>query len=190
MSDFKLNANTTALVIIDLQYGLIPLPVQPRTFDDVVKRTAQLAEAFRAKGAPVIWVRVDLFNFRQLIVDQPMMDPNAPPPPPESVEIVAEAGKKADELLITKRFWGAFDTTPLEAELHKRGIETIVLCGISTDIGVETSARSAATLGFNVVVVEDATSARTVEAHQNAMERVFPFLGRVRSAAEVEAALA
>ena len=190
MSEFSLQANSTALVIIDLQYGLIPLPVQPRTFDEVVERTAQLAKAFRAKGAPVIWVRVDLYNFRRLIVDEPMMDLDGPPPPPESVEIVAEAGKQPDELLITKRFWGAFDTTPLEAELRKRGIDTIVLCGISTDIGVETTARSAATLGFNVVVAEDATSARSVEAHQNAIERVFPFLGRVRSAAEVEAALA
>ncbi len=190
MSEFSLEANTTALVIIDLQYGLIPLPVTPRTFDEVVKRTALLAEAFRAKGSAVIWVRVDLHNFRRLIVDQPMLDLDGPPLPPESVEIVQEAGKKPQELLITKRFWGAFDTTPLEAELHKRGIETIVLAGISTDIGVETTARSAATLGFNVVVVEDATSARTIEAHHNAINRVFPFLGRVRSAAEVEAALA
>ena len=65
-----------------------------------------------------------------------------------------------------------------------------MLAGISTDVGVETTARSAATLGFNVVVAEDATSARTIEAHQNAIERVFPSLGRVRSVAEVEAALA
>ena len=111
MSEFNLKAKTTALVIIDLQYGLIPLPVTPRTFDEVVKRTARLAEAFREKGSPVSWVRVDLHNFRRLIVDQPMIDPDAPPPPPESVEIVQEAGKKPDELLITKRFWGAFDTT-------------------------------------------------------------------------------
>ena len=138
----------------------------------------------------MIWVRVDLHIFRQLIVDIPMIDPNSSPPPPESVEIVAEAGKKADELLITKRFWDAFDNTPLEAELHKRGVTTIVLCGISTDIGVETTARSAATLGFNVAVAEDATSARSVEAHKNAIKRVFPFLGRARSAGEIEAALA
>ena len=49
MSEFNLKAKTTALVIIDLQYGLIPLPVTPRTFDEVVKRTARLAEAFREK---------------------------------------------------------------------------------------------------------------------------------------------
>ena len=91
-------------MIIDLQYGLIPLPVQPRTFDEVVTHTAHLAESFRAKRAPVIRVRVDLHNFRQLIVDKLMIDVNGPPPPPESVEIVAEAGKKSDELLITNRF--------------------------------------------------------------------------------------
>ncbi len=189
MSEFSLDANTTALVVIDLQHGIAAMPVAPRSFDEVVKRTAQLAQVFRRKGSTVIWVRVDLHNFRRLIVDQPMMDPDGPPLPPESVELVPEVGKMPDELLITKRFWGAFDTTPLEAELHKLGIETIVLCGISTDIGVESTARSAATLGFNVVVVEDATSARTMEAHLNAIERVFPFLGRVRSAAEIEAAL-
>ena len=189
MSRFILNARMTALVVIDLQHGLKIMPVAPRTFDEVVARTARLAEAFRRKGSDVIWVRVDLHNFRQLVVDQPMIDPNAPPMPPEFVEIVPEVGKREDELLITKRFWGAFDTTPLEAELRKRGVDTIVLCGISTDIGVETTARSAATLGFNVVVVEDATSARSDETHINAIERIFPFLGRVRSASEVEAAL-
>ena len=106
------------------------------------------------------------------------------------VDVVLRHGLDEDAARHVKRFWGAFDNTPLEAELHKRGVETIVLCGISTDIGVETTARSAATLGFNVVVAEDATSARSVEAHDNAIERVFPSLGRVRSAAEIEAALA
>ncbi len=95
MSEFSLNADTTALVIIDLQYGLIPLPVAPRTFDEVVKRTARLAEVFRAKGAPVIWVRVDLHNFRRLIVDQPMIDPDGPPPPPESVQNRRRGGQEA-----------------------------------------------------------------------------------------------
>ena len=189
MNEVILNASTTALVVIDLQHGLKVMPVAPRTFDEVVVRTAHLAETFRQKGSHVIWVRVDLHNFRQLVVDQPMIDPDAPPMPPESVEIVPEVGKRDDEILITKRFWGAFDTTALDAELRKRGVETIVLCGISTDIGIESTARSAATLGFNVVVVEDASSARSVETHVNAIERIFPFLGRVRSASEVEAAL-
>ena len=189
MSDFTLKASKTALVVIDLQHGLKVLPVAPRSFDEVVERTAHLADTFRQKGSHVIWVRVDLHNFRQLVVDQPMIDPAAPPMPPEFVEIVPEVGKLESEILITKRFWGAFDTTGLEAELRKRGVETIVLCGISTDIGVESTARSAATLGFNVVVVEDASSARSVETHVNAIERIFPFLGRVRSASEVETAL-
>ena len=189
MTSFILNASTTALVVIDLQHGLKVMPVAPHTFDEVVERTAHLAEVFRQKGSHVIWVRIDLHHFRQLVVDQPMIDPDAPPMPPESVEIVPEVGKREDELLITKRFWGAFDTTPLEAELHKRGVETIVLCGISTDIGVESTARSAATLGFNVVVAEDASSARSLETHVNAIERIFPFLGRVRSASQIEAAL-
>ncbi len=188
-SDFILTAEKTALVIIDLQHGLAVMPVAPRTFDEVVDRTAHLAESFRQKKSHVIWVRFDFHNFRRLVVDQAMIDPNAPPFPPESVEIVPEAGKRPDELLITKRFWGAFDTTTLEAELHKRGVDTIVLCGISTDIGVESTARSAATLGFNVVVAEDATSARNMETHLNAIEQIFPFLGRVRSASQIEAAL-
>ncbi len=190
MSDFTLKSSSTALIVIDLQYGLTVMPVAPRTFDEVVERTAQLAETFRDRGASVVWVRVDLHNFRQLIVDTPMIDPDSPAFPPESVEVVTEAGKKPEELLITKRFWGAFDNTPLEAELRKRNVDTIVIAGISTDIGVESTARSGATLGFNIVVVEDATSARTVEGHDNAIQRIFPFLGRVRSAAEVEAALA
>ena len=190
MSDFTLKPSSTALIVIDLQYGLTVMPVAPRTFDDVVKRTAQLADAFRTKGSSVIWVRVDLHHFRQLLVATPLLEPNGPAFPPESVELVTEAGRRPEEILITKRFWGAFDNTPLEAELRKRGVDTIVIAGISTDIGVESTARSGATLGFNVVVVEDATSARTVEGHENAIERIFPYLGRVRSAGQVEAALA
>ena len=190
MNELSLQASTTALVVIDLQRGIVAMSTQPRPSSEVVQRTATLADVFRAKGSTVIWVHVDLPSFRRLAVDQHMMDPNGPPPPPESVELVPEAGKKPDELLITKRFWGAFEGTPLEAELHKRGIETVVVAGIATNFGVESTARSAAGLGFNVVVVEDATASRSAEGHRFAIDHIFPLLGRVRKAAEVEAALA
>ena len=73
--------------------------------------------------------------------------------------------------------------------MRRRGIDTIVLCGISTNIGVESTARNAWELGFNLVVAEDACSAASSEQHQGSMKNIFPRIGRVRSTGEILAAL-
>jgi nicotinamidase-related amidase len=115
-----------------------------------------------------------------------------PPPggarPPDWAELVPPLAGLGD-LVITKRQWGAFYGTELDLQLRRRGVRTIVLCGISTSMGVESTARDAFERGYEQVFVEDATSARSVEEHEHVMKRVFPRLGRVRSAAEVVAAL-
>ncbi len=98
-------------------------------------------------------------------------------------------GKQDSDIEVTKRQWGAFYGTDLELQLRRRGIDTIILCGISTNIGVESTARNARELGFSLVIAEDACSAASAEQHQGSMTHIFPRIARVRSTEDILAAL-
>jgi nicotinamidase-related amidase len=190
LSSLHLASKKTALVLIDLQHGITETSnAAPYTASEVVARSCLLAASFRAKGALVVYVRVDLKDFLHLPVDKVSRDPDAPLPPANASEIVPEAGFEAGDLLITKRHWGAFAGTELEKELRQRGIETIVLGGIATNIGVESTARQGTGLGFAFVVVEDACTTTDAQAHHFAFETIFPRLAKVRKTEEVIAAL-
>jgi nicotinamidase-related amidase len=185
MSPLSLSPQTTALILIDLQHAVVSRQTAPHPAQAVVETCAALAARFRAKGALVVYVHVDLAHFRILPADAPSRDPNAPPPPPQASELVPEAGRQPGDLLITKRSWGAFEQTDLEHHLRQRGIQTIVLGGIATNFGVESTARTAAGLGFAVVFAEDAMTSLSADAHHFALQTIFPRLGRVRSADEI-----
>jgi nicotinamidase-related amidase len=189
MPDLSLDPRKTALVIIDLQKGIVGTPTAPYPAGEVVHRSSHLANHFRKKGAPVVYIRVDMSDFLNLPVDQPSRSPDAPPPPPSASELASEAGFQPGDLLITKRHWGAFAGTNLEQELRKRGIDTVVLTGISTNIGVESTARQGTGLGFAFVIIEDACAARSAEEHRWSFEKIFPRLGKVRKTDEVIPAL-
>jgi nicotinamidase-related amidase len=189
MDRLTLTTSTAALVLIDLQQGVVAMSTAPYSAPEVVAKGRALAEAFRAKGGTVVYVRVDLADFLQLPVDTPSRPPGAPAPPPAASELSPDAGYSPGDLLITKRHWGAFAGTTLEAELRSRGIETIVLGGIATNFGVESTARQGTGLGFAFVIVEDACTSRDAAAHRFAFDEIFPRLARVRSSAEVIDAL-
>lgn len=181
MDPVILNARTTALVLIDLQHAVVGRTLAPRTAGEVVKTCSTMAEKFRQMGATVVYVRVDLANMQKLVVDQSMRDPNSPPLPASASELVPEAGFRAGDILITKRFCGAFGGTDLEQQLRTREIKTIVMGGIATNFGVESTARTAAELGFSVVFAEDAMASMEADAHQFAIHKIFPRLGQVRA---------
>ncbi len=186
----EIEPRKTALVLIDLQHGITAMPVQPHSAEAVVSAARSLAEKFREKGSPVAYVRVDLNNMLPLIVDVSHGDPNGGPLPAAASELVPEAGFREGDLAITKRHWGAFGETGLEKALREKGVETIVLAGLVTNFGVESTARQAVALGFQVIVIEDACSSIDAESHRFAMERILPSIGRVRKAAEIREALA
>ena len=190
MSSLQLAPEKTALVLIDLQHGIVAMQTAPYTTAEVVQRSRTLVDHFREKGAPVIYVRVNMADFRKLPVDAPHRDPNAPPPPAIASELVPDAGFQEGDLLITKRHWGAFAETELEQELKKRGIETVVVGGIATNFGVESTVRQGTGLGFGFVVVEDACTSVDTQAHRFAVDTIFPRLAKVRKTEEVIAALA
>jgi nicotinamidase-related amidase len=111
------------------------------------------------------------------------------PRPPDWAEIVPELGPEPGDLVITKRQWGAFYGTELDLQLRRRGIDTILLAGISTNVGVESTARDAYERGYAQVFVEDAMAARNPDEHAHTVRTVFARIGRVRSTAQVLAAL-
>ena len=186
----ELNAKKTALVVIDLQEGILPFAGGPHRADDVVERAASLAKKCRQQGSPVVMVRVGWSADFAEALKQPVDAQAGAPTLPEnwwSYPLALE--KQASDIEVTKRQWGAFYGTDLELQLRRRGIDTIILCGISTNIGVESTARNAWELGFNLILVEDACSAATAEQHQGSMTHIFPRIARVRSTEEVLAAL-
>jgi nicotinamidase-related amidase len=161
----------------------------PHTAAQVVENSKKLAAVFRAHGAPVVYVRVDLNDFMKLSVDQPFNLGDKPLPAAAS-EIAPSAGFQPGDILVTKRHWGAFAGTDLEQQLKSRGIDTVVLTGISTNAGVESTARQGTGLGFAFVLVEDACSSQNAEHHRFAFENIFPRLTRVRTTDEVLATFA
>ena len=176
----------TALVVIDLQKGIAGRPCQPYEAAAVVKNAAELAGAFRKNMMPVFLVRVtpsaDMKDGLKPIVDIPAQFAA----PPGWADIVPELGPQPTDFVITKRQWGAFYGTELDLQLRRRKIETIVLCGISTSVGVESTARFAYEYGYQQIFVEDAmTSSRTREEHDHSVKYIFPRMGRVRMTADV-----
>jgi nicotinamidase-related amidase len=184
-----LDAATTALVLIDLQKGIVGRPLVPHAPADVVKRAAALAAALRAKGGLVVYVHVLVNETNRLPVDTPQPRP-AEPVPAEMWAVVPEAGRQPADILVAKRSWGAFYGTDLELHLRRHGIRTLIMAGIATNIGVESTARAAFDHGYALVFAEDAMTTVTAEMHAFAVQTIFPRMGRVRSAAEIVAALA
>ena len=185
-----LDPAVTALVLIDLQRGITAMPTQPHSAGDVIANAARLAVAFRAAGAPVITVRVapstDGGDVLRTDVDEPR-EPRQTPA--DFAEIVPQIRAERD-IVVTKRQWGAFYGTDLDLQLRRRHMTTIVLGGISTNMGVESTARAAQEHGYHLVLVEDAMSARTAQDHAFAITRIFPKIGRLASTSDVLAALA
>lgn len=189
MAELKLDSKTTALVLIDLQNAILGMNPALYPAAQVFENSRKLAEVFRANGSPVVYVRVDLNDFLKLAVDLPHNLPDAPLPATAS-EIAPSAGFQTGDILLTKRHWGAFAGTDLERQLKTRDVDTVVLAGISTNMGVESTARQGTGLGFAFVAVEDACSALDAEQHRFAFDKIFPRITRVRSTDEVRAAFA
>jgi nicotinamidase-related amidase len=187
----KIEHGVTALVLIDLQKGIAYQSVEPHKSADVLTKAAELARAFRAAGAPVVLVRVAYsFNRGEMLrslVDQPR--PATGPPPADFSEFVNEIGQVESDIVVTKHNWSAFYGTDLDVQLRRRGVTTIVLGGISTNLGVESTARGAYEHAYNLILTEDAMASMSASDHLFAIERIFPRIGRVASTQEVINAL-
>ncbi len=174
----------TALLVIDLQKGIVAFPtVHP--IDGVIARSRAMADAFRAQGLPVVLVNVT--GGAPGRTDQPRRDMSALPA--DFAELVPELGGRPGDILITKRSWGAFATTDLEARLKALGVTQTVVCGVATGTGVEATARQAYEQGFNVTLALDAMTDTRPDAHEYSIRTVFPRLGETGCADEIIALL-
>ena len=190
MEPLKLDPHTTALILIDLQKGITGRETAPHVARDVIARARRLAEHCRRVGATVVLVRVAFApDGRDRLAPQADAAGWGGTPAPDFSVIVPELGPADGDLVVTKRQWGAFYGTELDLELRRRGIRTLVFGGISTNFGVESSARDAYERGYEQVFAEDAMAAMTAEAHKFAVTTIFPRIGWVRSTDEVLAAL-
>ena len=182
-----LDPRRTALVLIDLQNGILGMPTAPRGGPEVLAAGRTLAQRCRAAGVPVVLVRVafapDFADAPRQPVDQPMARPDGGLPAGWSdlPDGLAEPG----DILVTKRQWGAFYGTDLDLQLRRRGVDTIVLGGVATNIGVESTARQAWELGYAVVLAEDVCASLSAEMHDWTLRHIFPRIARIRAGADI-----
>jgi nicotinamidase-related amidase len=168
-----------ALVAIDLQKGVAGLPaVHP--VGEIVARTARLARAFRERGLPVVLVNATARAPGRTDAGRPKFSS-----PPDWQDLVPELEQQPSDHLVSKQRWGAFLGTSLDDYLRRCGVTQIFLTGVATSAGVESTARSAYDLGYNVVLVVDAMTDLSAEAHRHTVERIFPRIGETETAERV-----
>jgi nicotinamidase-related amidase len=173
----------SALIVIDLQKGIVSRStVHPVA--EIVRNSATLAAAFRRHGLPVVLVNVAGAAPGRTQAPRPSVAPAA-----DWAELVPELDAQPSDLLVTKQRWGAFTGTALDAGLRGLGVTQVVVTGVATSIGVESTARSASELGYHVVVVTDAVTDLDPDTHHNSVARIFPRLGETATTAEVLEAL-
>jgi nicotinamidase-related amidase len=169
----------TALIVIDLQKGIVSMPTA-HPVSDVVTCTAALASAFRRHRLPVV-----LVNVVGGAPGRAERNRSAAGRPDDWADLITELDRQPSDHTVTKRTWGAFTNTGLHEYLEKHGITQVVIAGIATSSGVESTARFAHELGFNVTLAIDAMTDMSLESHTNSITRVFPRLGETGTTAEI-----
>jgi nicotinamidase-related amidase len=175
---------TAALIVIDLQKGITGMPTA-RPATGVISRASQLAKAFRKRGLPVVLVNVTGRAPGRSDAGFPKFAF-----PPDWSDLVPELDSQPSDHLVSKQRWGAFIGTDLHEYLQQKGVTQVFVVGISTSAGVESTARSAYDHGYSVVLVADAMTDRSEEAHRHSVETVFPRMAEVDSTENVLKALA
>jgi nicotinamidase-related amidase len=166
----------TALVIIDLQKGIIKYPtVHPIT--SILEKSAELVDAFRKEGLPIVYVTVIPSGNATIRKDNNAAQNMIAEASADFADLIDEIKSTLSDIFITKGTWNAFYNTALNEELQKRHITGIVLAGISTSAGVEGTARAASELGYNISFAIDAITDMNPEAHNNSMKIIYPRLG-------------
>lgn len=169
----------TALILIDLQKGIVGLPTA-HPASEVVKHARELADAFRQHQLPVVLVNVEGGAPGRSEQTRSTADF-----PAGWTDLVPELNPQATDHRVTKRTWGAFTNTGLEKLLKGLGVSQVVIAGVATSVGVESTARHAHEHGFHVTLAVDAMTDRNADAHHNSVTRIFPRLGETGTTQEI-----
>lgn len=169
----------SALLVVDLQKGIAGMPTT-HPMAGVVASAVTLADAFRDCGLPVVLINVDAAAPGRTEQARPNV-----PMPAGWADFLPELKQQASDHVVTKRTWGAFTNTDLEAHLNQHGVTQVVIAGVATSAGVESTARHAHELGFNVALATDAMTDRSVDAHDRSIKLIFPRLGETGTSREI-----
>ena len=169
----------TALIVVDLQKGIINLPlIHPVA--GVIERTSALLDAFRQRDLTVVLVNVA--GGAPGRTEQPR---RLSAFPEGFSDLIPELDRQSSDIVVTKRTWGAFASTNIEAQLKAKGVTQVVVTGVATGTGVEATARQAYEAGFNVTLAIDAMTDLRPEAHEYSLMHVFPRLGETGSTQDI-----
>jgi nicotinamidase-related amidase len=169
----------TALLVVDLQKGIVGLPTA-HPITDIVDNTVKLIDAFRRHDLPVVLINVD-----GLAPGRAEQSRRVTEFPAGWTDLIPELNRQPGDHLVTKRTWGAFTNTGLEQYLRQSGITQVVISGVATSVGVESTARHAHELGFNVALAVDAMTDLSADAHHNSITRIFPRLGEAGTTQQI-----
>lgn len=176
----------TALVVVDLQNGFLARPAAPHTAQDVITRVVELADVFRANGLPVVLVRYTVgADGADATPGRTDMSGRSGALPAGWDVIVDDLTGHPGDIVVTKRNWGSFHGTDLDLHLRRRGVTQVVLTGVATSLGVESTARAAHEHGYHVTLATDAMTDLNPDAHSHSTGRVFPLLGETGTTEEV-----
>jgi nicotinamidase-related amidase len=185
----EIDPGKTALVLIDLQAGILANALAPYDSETVVENGLTLARALKAAGGTVVAVNVSFgpgrINGPQGLIDAPT---STDPVPANYAEIQPELLALSD-IVITKRQWGALHGTELDTLLRRRGMDTVIVGGVATNFGVESTVREGWSHGYSMIVAEDACTTFSPAMQDFPMKLVFPRIARVRTVAEIVGAL-
>ena len=198
----RLFPGRTALLFFDMLNGHIKKddPATKARYKPVIAAATQVLQAARACQMMVAYAaanhRADNATSAHTIRDTDgRLNPIPIDQKPDFVPIVAggtweaavidELAPTAEDYVVPKYRWSAFFQTYLDLALRTRKIDTIIIAGGSTDVGVASTAYTARDLDYNLVIVSDACSSPEHDNHDQFMRRIFPRMARVRTAAQV-----
>lgn len=178
-----------ALVVIDMQKGIVGRQtVHPVAA--VTENVVKLVNTFRGKNLPIALVRVGWSADYGDAVKTRNETPWSGELPKDFFDYIDELNADASrDILIQKRQWGAFYGTDLDLQLRRRGVTNIVLCGIATSIGVESTARDAYERVYNLTFASDAMTDMNADGHDRALRIIFPRMGEIGTTSEILAKL-
>jgi nicotinamidase-related amidase len=169
----------TALIVIDLQKGIVSLPTA-HPIASVIERSCALIDAFRQHGLPIVLVNVA--GGAPGRTEQPR---RLAALPEGFADLISESNRQPSDMVVTKRTWGPFPSTDIESQLRAKGVTQVVVVGVATGTGVEATARQAYEHGFNVTLAVDAMTDTRLEAHAYSLSHVFPRLGETGTAQDI-----
>ena len=188
----NLEPQTTALIIIDLQDGILYPEPAPFGAEQIVRHAAALGHAFAQVGSTIVLTRTD---FAPGYADAPKGMCDAPWTLPEGglpdsfANLVPEIDNLPAAVRLVKKQMSAFFGSELDLQLRRRECDTVVLCGVATNFGVEATARTAFDLNYNVLIAADACGSISPDMHDFAVSKLLPRIARVRETSEIVTAM-